>query len=167
MNEHFNWLSGFVLPYLNFFIFLSILVFFAKAPVKEMIRKKRTSFENLLSQANNAKEEAIKKTTELDLKLSKLDLLFEEKSKAIVLEAQVEADKIVAEGKRQAEVLKEDAMRLVREEASKLKASLQNEILAEAKSALLSKIKEELSAENKDFFVNKQIKELSRLASLS
>ena len=60
MAELFHWFVEYIVPYLNFLIFLAILVYFAKKPLSHLASKRKSTFEAHFKAASEALESAKK-----------------------------------------------------------------------------------------------------------
>ena len=68
--KDFNWIVGFVFPYINFFIFIFLFLKLFKKPIVDAMANRKTAFEQMAAEATKAKEEAEAKSKELDAKLA-------------------------------------------------------------------------------------------------
>ena len=82
--KDFNWIVGFVFPYINFFIFIFLFLKLFKKPIVDAMANRKTAYEQMAAEATKAKEEAEAKSRELDAKLANLTSEIEDiKAKAV------------------------------------------------------------------------------------
>lgn len=162
--EHFNWLTGFWFPYVNFAIFVAVLVFMGRKPIQTMLSKRKREFEEAYHAAEKAQERAEKKLQELNARLAGLDeeiALLKSQAKA---DAEAEAARIIARGEAMAAHFESEARRLIVGEQQRAKAQLEAEVLAEVRKQVSTRLQNELSAEQQSSYFHKQLQALNEIA---
>ena len=140
--EHFDWLKGFVFPYINFALFLFLAVKFFKKPIQQALDGRRKDFERLMQEAKSAKDAAEAKNNELKQRLAKLDSeisLMKAKAKEA---AETEAKAMLARAQRLSEQLKEEAKRMAEAEVKNARDQLRREIVEEVKGVVTKRLRE-------------------------
>lgn len=158
--DNFDWIKGFVFPYINFAIFLFLALKLFKKPLINMMANKKVEFERLVKEANRAKEEAEKKNAELTERLNRMDREIAEMSDKALKDAKERADDMVAKAELLANHLKEEARRMAEAELVRAKKALRAEIIAEAKAQTIKKIQTDLDDKSQANLVHKKITQL-------
>ncbi len=162
--ENFNWLQGFIVPYINFLLFIVLAVIFFRKPLANMAKKRREDFKNNLKLASEAKEAADKKLAEINQRLSQLDQEIKQINERAETEAKKEAQKIIADAEKQAAFLVEEAKRISEAELSQAMIELQDQILHHVKEQLTKKIKSDFSRDQHSAYIQSH---LTRLGEVS
>lgn len=163
--EHINWTTGFLFPYINFAIFLFLLIKFAKNPAISAFAKRRENFLKLLDEANKAKKEAEEKNIELKMRLDSLESEVEQIKHRAQQEAMNEARQLVEDAQKLAEHIKLEAQRIAQNELKQAKSDIQNEIVRTVKENVLNKIKTDLSENDQSQIVSRRIQLLTQMPS--
>lgn len=151
---------GIIFPYINFAIFLAMLIYFARKPAAAAARKRREDFERVMAEATRAKEAAEARLRELTTRQSQLDAEVKEIQTTTRAVAEAEASKIVADAQRLAEHFKTEARRIAEAEVLRARQDLRQEIVAAVKNSVAQKIKSELTPEAQLTLVRRQVGEL-------
>jgi F-type H+-transporting ATPase subunit b len=151
---------GIIFPYINFSIFLALLIYFARKPAAEAARKRREDFERLMAEATKAKEVAEERLRELTARQAQLDAEVKEIQTTSRVAAEAEAAKIVADAERLAVHFKAEARRIAEAEVLRARQELRQEIVAAVKDSVTQKIKSELTPEAQLTLVKRQVGEL-------
>lgn len=165
--EQSHWISNYVFPYLNLLIFLVILVFFARKPLSEIARKRKTDFEDFSKSATQALAQAKQQLAELNNQHQRLEQEVKEIKARAHREAEAEANKIIEEGRRIAKQIVDDAMRISSVEYQMAQRQLENEAVQAAKQAIIRKVTSDFKASHDEAFIEDQIKELASLTKVA
>ncbi|MBI2603865.1 MAG: hypothetical protein HYW48_12500 [Deltaproteobacteria bacterium] len=149
------------MPYLNFLVFVAILVYFAKNPLRELARKRNDSFESFRAKALAAKKEAESRLEDVQRRLENLDAEIENLKKNAIAEAKKEASVIIGKGRLIAQQMLEDAKRSGDAEVLFLRQRLKEEIAKTAKEVLVSRLQSEFTEKQDEIFSSLKIAELS------
>lgn len=163
MAESFHWFVVYVVPYLNFFIFLAILVYFARKPLSQAALKRKNSFESHYQSASEALRNAQHQLESLQRRSKALDAEIALMRAKAVSEAESEANKIIEEGKKQAELILQDAKRMRDAEYLQAQSELEREALELAKARLVKKLETDFDASKDRSFIEARVKEMSLL----
>lgn len=155
--ESFNWLSLVIFPYVNFFLFLGVLVYFARKPLNAMTLQKRAEYERVVLEANRAKAEADAKLKAINSRLSNLAAELLSMKNTALAEAEEEANKIVQQGERLAKRLKEDAHRMAQAEVEKAEAILSERILNGVRNSVVTRLKSEMTTEKQGEYLERRL----------
>lgn len=159
--EHFDWLKGFIFPYVNFFIFMFLAVKLFKKPLINAMAQRKTDFEQLVKEANSAREIAEAKHAELSRRYAQLD----EEIRRMKAEGEADACQRAADMLNKAESLalhlREEARRMADAELARAREALRTEIIAEAKNQTLKKLEVELDERAQKDLAHKRITSLS------
>jgi F0F1-type ATP synthase membrane subunit b/b' len=159
--ENFDWLTGFVFPYLNFFLFLFLAYRFFKKPTTTMLRNKKMEFERLVKEAQAARHAAEEKNDALSQRLKNLDKEIAEIRSVQITHAEKRADEIRKQAQALTSHIESEAKRMAEAEVSKAKLALQEEILESLKRLVSEKVSRETKAETQTEIMK------SRLSSLA
>jgi F0F1-type ATP synthase membrane subunit b/b' len=163
VEPHFDWQFGFILPYINFFIFLGLAIYFFRKPAREMAAKKRDAFAKLMAEARAVKDAAEARLAELQRRHTGLDREIAD-IKAIAKDgATQESSKIVADAERLADHLRLEARRIADAEVEKARNALRSEIVEAVKDHVQKKIKSELKDDAQLKLVRGKIADLQNL----
>jgi F0F1-type ATP synthase membrane subunit b/b' len=140
--EGFNWITGALVPYFNFFLFCGMLYFFAGKTVRAAIKQKRDDFLKIAQDAQAAKIEAQKQQQSLNEKFQglekELDLIRQQNRKM----AEEEALGIINGARELAKAIEEQAQNTIKQLEEECFVRLRDQLLAEVESEVQNKIKE-------------------------
>jgi F0F1-type ATP synthase membrane subunit b/b' len=159
--KDFNWIVGFVFPYINFFIFVFLFLKLFKKPIVDAMANRKTVYEQMAAEATRAKEEAEAKSKELDTKIATLTSQIEDIKGKAIAQAKKEADHLTDEAKKLAKHLTSEAKRVASAEIAAAKVELEKQLLESAKSAVVTKLSAELSQEKQQSLIEKGISNLN------
>ncbi len=163
MEEHVDMLMGVILPYVNFFMFLAMAIYFFRKPAREAATKKRDAYERILNESKAARDDALARLEELKKRQTGLDSEIAEIKSASKASADLDAAKIVSDAESLAKHLREEARRVADAEVSKARATLREEIVAAVRQSVTEKLKSELSGETQLSLVKSRIGELKTI----
>ena len=163
MEEPFHWFVEYIVPYLNFLIFLAILIYFARKPLSLLASKRKLAFDAHYKTATDTLNEATKQLDELQKRNKTLDAEIASLKAAALQEAQNEAKRIIEDGKRLANLLIEDAKKMRDAEFFQAQKELEKEALALAKVAVIKKLEKDFDKTKDQKFVEDRLKEMSTL----
>lgn len=150
-----------IVPYVNFAVFLALLVFFARKKVKDAFVKKRQTFESEAKSAAEHFSAAEKSRTEMKQRLSALDkdlAEFEQRTKTL---AEQDSQKLLQEARRMAQSIEGDVSRIIASEVEDAKEEMRVKILQEIRAEVSAEIKKSLSQDNHQMFLRRQMKKLT------
>lgn len=161
--EHINTLTGIVLPYVNFALFIAMCIFFFHKPLREMAEKRRSDFESLLREATKAKQEALEKNRELTERLRKLDGEVAAIKESAVKGAERDAERVTRDAEMFAKNLLEEARRMADAEVERARTSLKTEIISSVRVAVESKIRSDLKPADHVALIKQNVGSLGEL----
>lgn len=142
--EGFNWLTGFVFPYLNLMLFLFLASRFLKPPVITAIFKRSRDFKQALEKATFERDAALAKQKELQEKLDSYDTHLAEITDNIKAQSDEEAHAMVNHAEQLAAHIKKEAEKIARAEVDRAREQIRKEIVKEAQERVMQKIRSEL-----------------------
>ena len=166
-SHHVDPLMGIILPYVNFAVFVALLIYFARKPAVAAARKRRDDFESLMAEATKAREAAETRLQALTEKQAQLDSEIQEILLSTKAAAENEAAKIVADAERLAEHLKTEARRIAEAEVLRASNELRHEIVAAVKESVGKKITTELTQDAQIALARRRIAELRTMITES
>ena len=162
--HHFDWLTGFIFPYINFAIFFILAVKFFRKPLLDMMAKRRVEFENLVNEADKARRDAEAKSQELQHRLTNLD----QEIRRIVDEGRTNAEReaaaLVAKANSVAEQIQIEVKRTAEAEVKAARDQLRREIVQQI-SDNISKRLLEVGDGDHTMIITQQVKEFANLKS--
>lgn len=120
------------LQFLNFGLYVALLVFIGRQPVKQYFGDRRKNFSEALKKAESAKTEAEERRREIQTRLAKLESTREQSILSARAEAAALKEQIVSEAKQMAAKLRADAERTTQVELDRAKAALREELVAQS-----------------------------------
>ncbi len=167
MTESFHWFVEYLVPYLNFIIFLCILVFFARKPISQLVVKRKMEFDSHFKSANESLLHVKQQFEELQNRNRLLESEIAQMKERAIQDAQNEANRIIEDGKRLAQQILEDAKRMQKAEFYHAQKELENQVLNLVKSTLIKKFENEFDEAKDQKFVGDRLKEMSALNKTS
>ncbi len=161
--EQVDLLKSVILPYLNFFFFLGLAIYFFRKPLNNMARAKHDKFVFAADEARKLMEETEKLHQNLEMKAATLAQEIEGIKAKSREAAEIEAKEIIENAKAIAEHLKKEARFIADAAVEQAKQELRREIVTLAKESVVKKIHEEMDSAGHKTFLKKQVKELDHL----
>jgi F-type H+-transporting ATPase subunit b len=140
-------------PALNFIIFVAVLVHFLRGPVGEYFRARTARLRDALLAGARAREEAEALRAALVRDIADLPALQEQLRQDMRAAAEVEAEHLVALGRRAAERIRSDARALAEQELEAARGQLRQETIDEAIRQATKLIRRALQPEDQHRFV--------------
>lgn len=140
-------LSG---SFVNFAIWLAILVFGARAPLSEMLRNRRASVVEGMEEAKRVKEEAEAKYKEYSERIENLDAELERLREEMRRAGMEERDRIVADASKRAEKMRAEARFLIEQQMKDLRVELTREAVEAAVAAAEESLRKATSQQDQE-----------------
>ncbi len=160
--EHFDWLKGFVFPYINLFIYLALLYFFGRPAINKLLATKRDTFLKQIQEAQKAKLLAEEQAKVLAVKLASLEKEINTIVTNAKSSAELEAELIIKNAEQLAEHIRTEAKRMAQAEVTSAKESLQKDIIAQVTDAVAKRMSTDVSSEQHLALILKNVDVLSR-----
>lgn len=161
MGDHFNWLTGAVLPYFNFLVFLGLAVYFFKNPLKMKTKTKRDEY----MKAVEALEVKKREVEAMNKELSTLSAAIEDQVTAMEQSAKVFSDThlghVKEEARREIEKITKIAETRIASEFVRLENELKQKIISESEIKLESMVKSQLDSSKSKTFSERSFKTIS------
>ena len=161
--EHVNLITGIIIPYFNFALFLVLCVVFFRKPLAALALNRRKEFELAIQEATKVKDEALRKNQELTARLRRLGDEVEAIKSGVALAAEKDAQRMVAEAESLAKNLIEDARRMADAEVDRAKHALKSEIVTQVREAVINKIKHDLKPADHAAMIQKKLGNLGEI----
>lgn len=161
--EHVDLLTGIILPYFNFSLFLALCIFFFRKPLAAMTQNRRKEFEAAIKEATRVKDEALRKNQELTARLRQLDAEVEDIKKSASLASEKDAQRLISEAESLAKNLIEEARKMADAEVERARHQLKVEIVETVRDAVVNKIKQDLKPADHAAMIKKQVGNLGEL----
>ncbi|MGE0171640.1 MAG: hypothetical protein AB7T49_02595 [Oligoflexales bacterium] len=159
--EEFNWLTGFVFPYVNFLIFAFLAVKFFRKPAAEIFKNKKHEYEKIVRDAGEAKRLAEERNSALKVRLENLDKEIQEMRTQAIASAKAQSEEIIARAAQLAKNMEEEAKRRAEAEFLRAKNHLKKDFVEALKATIEEKMTSELNAEKQENLVQNKVKQLS------
>ena len=159
--EDFDWIKGFVLPYINFSIFLFLAIKFFKKPIREMFAKRKTEYEDLVKEVNQVKEAALEKKSELESRLANLNKEVSNIKENAEKEANLQRDKMLRDAKVLADHMVKEAKRVADAEVARAKVEIRERIMSEVRAGVVKKLNAELNDDQHTRLVGKAVDQVA------
>ena len=118
-----------ILQFINFFLYVGLVVFFARKPISDYFKNRQSTFFTALKRADAARAEAQAKRAEIQTRLSKLESSRDESLQNARTEAAALRNQIVDEAKALSAKLQEEAQRTAKIEIERAKTILREELV--------------------------------------
>lgn len=115
-------------PYFQFIIFIVVIAYFARKPIKSMLEKRRDDFRAKLSEAHEAVYLANKKVKEYEAKVASLENELKVLKERNLEEARLEREHIIAEANKASVIILKDAERTAAELIQSSKEEIKKEL---------------------------------------
>ena len=163
MEEHVDTLMGIILPYANFFIFLSLAIFFFRKPAALAAKNHREQYQKLLSEATHARDVAIAKLAQIKEREHALADELANLKAVSKQSAEFEAQKMIQDAERLSQHLKDEASRIAQAEVAKARAALRQEIVETVSEGVKLRLQSDLNSEAQVALARKKISDLNHI----
>lgn len=153
----------YVVPYINFLIFLAIVAFFAKKPLANLALTRKKEFQKHLDEASQTLKTAQEQLEDLRKRHQSLDKEIAGIRERVETEAKAEAAAIIDEGKKQAEYLMAEARRIRDVEYLQAQKKLEAEAIESVKQKLITKFRKDFDQNADERFIQARLKEIQTL----
>ncbi len=145
---------------LNFAILVAVLVYFAKKPLKEFLRKRTEIIEKTLKEAKEARELAEKALAEVEERLKLKDREMEEILSRTRLSADKEQALLIQQGEQMKEKILEQAKSNIDYELRLAREAIKAEAVEVAMELAEKKLKEKLTREEQIRLIEESLKRM-------
>lgn len=160
--HHETHISEVIFPAINFLIYAFIIAKYAVPPVRNLLRSRRDEVVATVAQASAKKRQAEAMVSEYRAKVAGL----EDETRSIETswreEAEKEKAKLLADGRRQAAKIKEDAEFLAEQELKVARQRIREEMAEQAAAAARLLVQRHFSAADQNRLVAQFIQDLGR-----
>lgn len=163
--EHIDPIKSVLLPYINFAIFLGLLIYFARKPLAKLAQDKRLKFDAALAEAKAAHVAAEEKSKGLSQKLASLDRDVQRIREQTKHDAEKESERLIASAHELAKNLESEAVRVAQGELVKSREGLRQEIVDAVKKTIIERVTHDLTPDKQRDLIHKQMELLQSLAS--
>jgi F-type H+-transporting ATPase subunit b len=159
--EHFDWLRGFVFPYINFSLFMVLVYVFARPAINKALAEKKQAFEKLLGEAQKTRELAEEQQKAINARLaglsSEIDAIVAQARKA----AELESLTILQQAEQIAQHMRSEAKNAAKAELDAARAAIEVEILRSVTSKVQERIKKDVSTAKHAELIEQQFRVVS------
>ncbi len=161
--EQFSWWQSVVFPYVNFAIFIGVLIYFARGPLAKMVKQRCSDYEGLLAKAHEAQDLAAAQLADLEKRLASLDNELALIRQRMQSEAAHEAEEIKRKGEALRQYIQGEAERIRQAEVRRAGEKLQEQIVNLLGKNLRQEITENWHDGEQRAFNHQQAAELSKI----
>lgn len=163
--EQLSWWQSVGFPYLNFALFLIVLIYFARAPLRKLARQRREDYLVLLTKAQELQAQASAQLATLNKRLAGLDAEVAALRQSLNAEAKRDAEEIVRKGEEIKRFLHEEASRVRAAEVARAQQELQQQIVAVLQGDLSKQVASKWRDAEHAAFVRQQRSALRKIVS--
>lgn len=156
-------ISTLIFSIINFIIFVCLLYFVLRKPVKEAISNRASDIEKAMADAAAAKEEAEAKLKEVTQKLEALAEEAGNLKKEMEADSSAEKDRLIAQAEDAAKRISEQVQVTASQELLKAKAALRKEAAALAVELAEKLIKDSITDDDRKRLVDEYLKEVEQV----
>ncbi|MCX6126525.1 MAG: hypothetical protein NTV34_17460 [Proteobacteria bacterium] len=161
MEHEIDLLHGIIIPYVNFIIFISVLVYFFRKPLTAMAELRRDKFLQSSKDAAAALQQAQQGLLQKKFNLIDQELTdFKKQSQAL---AEEEAQRILHEGEKLATQIAAETKRVAVEEVARAKHAFREELVSAARVVAEQKIAEKLTDAEKARILSVRMSDLNTI----
>ncbi len=164
--EHLDILKQVVYPYINFALFIGLMVYVARKPLGQMVAKKKADFEAAVAEAQKARVEAESLNRKLTERMAGLEVEIEELKKRLLDSTKQEASNIMHNAERAAEHMVGEAKRIAETELEEAKVELKTLIASQLRLSLEAELGKTLTDTKKQDFSKAQTSKISGVAGV-
>lgn len=146
-------ITDLVFPAINFGLFLGLIIWKGRGPIKEYFRARTESIRDALAAGANAREEAQKLRAQLQRDLADLPALRERLKNDLRSAAERERDVLLTQARNVAERIRSDAKLLADQETAAAKREVRNEVIEEAIRSATAIVRQSLTPADQERFV--------------
>lgn len=162
--EHFDWISGAVIPYTNFLIFATLLVYFGRKPIAGIVQKRYQDYVDAHALAKQAFQDAAEKNEEIKSKLANLDNEIKELKDIALQNAKHEYDAMMSQAKALGAHIVDEARMIADAEVEMAREEIREEIVKTLIGQVQDKIKNDLDQGKHASIIDQQSQNVASLA---
>lgn len=153
-----------VIPYINFIIFLVMLIYFMRKPIAAMFADRRESFLAFSKSAEKKKKEAENINKKLTSQFSELEAHLASIKEKAIQDAEMRSKEMVAQAEKMAANIKTEAEKISDAEVIAAKQIIQDEIVYQVKKATKERIEKDFDHDKHIAYLSKETKKLEGLS---
>ena len=138
-----NFLYSFVFPYINFAIFIGVLIYFGKKPFGVFGKNKEDSYRAQCAEAQATYQKAQLRLKEASQNLSVLEQKLEEFKVDLIQEAKLEQKRVLDENQKTISRLQDESKRLCERYKSEVIAELRQKIWRLSQNEIVQKLNQD------------------------
>jgi F-type H+-transporting ATPase subunit b len=142
-----------VYPAINFGLFLALIIWQGRGPIKEFFRERTERLRDALAAGANARREAQELRAQIERDLAGLPQLREKLKNELRSAAEREREKILQQARALSERIRNDARLLADQETAAAKREVRNEVIEEAIRSATGIVRQALTPADQERFV--------------
>ena len=148
-----------VLLWVNFVIFVFILVKYARMPLKNFLHGKKAEIEKQIHKLEAEKNEAAAKVEQMIQSVERNKVLFAEMKQKIIAQGQQKKDDIIADSRAQSRLLLAEAKRKIDNQILQAKNQLKAELVDSAIDLAIERLPREITPQDNQKFIQKYLQD--------
>lgn len=149
---------------INFLIFILILGYFLRKPMKEFFRSRAAVIGKDINESQKLKEEAERKYAEYEQRMKGIEAEMQHLITELKSDGQLERDRLLSTAEEQAEALKNTSERIMAQELRRAKEELKQEAVQLAADMAEDLLKKNITAEDQQRIVKQYIHKVEHLS---
>lgn len=143
-----------------FVLFVALLYYFARNPVKKMLIQRTEDIKFALAEAERAKDAAAAQVKEYEAKVAQLEKELEEMKEGAKKMAEAERSAMLEDAARQVEQMKRFAVHMIEAETEKARQELRREIVNVAYEEAKERLVKDIAGAKADKILNECVKRI-------
>ena len=143
-----------VMRWLNFGIFVFILVKYARTPIKDFLLSRRAEVAREIEMVEEKKEEANKKIQDAARMLDESEVRFARVKERIIKEGETKKQKLIEDAQQESKILLESTMKKIESQLLGAKRAFKSELVDTAISLAMKRLPDEITSEDNQNFTN-------------
>ena len=143
-----------VMRWLNFGIFVFILVKYARTPIKDFLLSRRAEVAREIEMVEEKKEEANKKIQDAARMLDESEVRFTRVKERIIQEGETKKQKLIEDAQQESKILLESTMKKIQSQLLDAKRAFKSELVDTAISLAMKRLPDEITTEDNQNFTN-------------
>ena len=143
-----------VMRWLNFGIFVFILVKYARTPIKDFLLSRRAEVAREIEIVEEKKEEANKRIQDAARMLDESEVRFTRVKERIIQEGETKKQKLIEDAQQESKILLESTMKKIQSQLLDAKRAFKSELVDTAISLAMKRLPDEITTEDNQKFTD-------------
>jgi F-type H+-transporting ATPase subunit b len=143
-----------ILMFVNFAVFAGLIIYFGGPAIRRHLESRHTLIKDALDEASKIRAEAQAKLEEYSERIAGVDREVDELIKQVKADAEAEKQRMIEEGRQQAERMKRDAEDRIAAEFARARHEIEREVVTAAVAAAETILRDKATADDKRALVD-------------